>query len=111
MADLLNSQSANIGPNQIISSFNTLKHQQEICYRQFPTGLASGYLPSAPQVHRTNHKFNGWRNSGRSPRVMYTGGQFDPWRTLSFLSTESFAPPNLKLTQAIPDCDAKPADD
>ena len=35
--------------------------------------------------------------------MYWSGGQFDPWRTLSPLSSESFSP-HYKSTQDIPQC-------
>jgi len=98
-------QSSNFGPNRIGSRYNTLKHQQDICYRQFPTGLASGLLPAVPETHKINRLTGGWR--GRPTRTMLNGGEFDPWRTLSILSNEDFAPKNVVVSQDIPECDAK----
>ncbi|KAL7275430.1 hypothetical protein RUND412_001618 [Rhizina undulata] len=94
-------QSTNLGPNALGSKYNSLQHQQEICYRQFPDGLSSGYLPAAPKVAATIATHGGW--AMRPSNVFFTEGQFDPWRTLSPLSNEAFAP-NYTVTQNIPDC-------
>ncbi|KAI9754082.1 MAG: hypothetical protein M4579_004865 [Chaenotheca gracillima] len=101
-------QSANLGPNQIVSSWNSLKHQADICHRQFPTGAASGLLPDLPRVDKTNAHFGGW--AIRPSNVYWSGGEFDPWRTLSPLSSEPFAP-NYNLTQDIPACGVSTSED
>lgn len=95
-------QSANLGPTQIVSKYNSLQHQQDICYRQFPTGRSSGFLPERPQVEKMNLEYGGWNIR---PSNLYTsGGEFDPWRTLSTLSSETWAPQGVALTQTIPEC-------
>ncbi|KAF2434744.1 hypothetical protein EJ08DRAFT_428848 [Tothia fuscella] len=94
-------QSANIGPTQLLSRFNTLKHQHDICHRQFPDGLKSGLFPLWPDVRTTNDRFGGW--DIRPSNTFWTGGQWDPWRTLSPLSDEWFSP-KWKVTNEIPEC-------
>lgn len=95
-------QSTNLGPHSIGSKYNTLKHQQDICYRQFPTGVSSGLLPKKPRVDKMNSVYGGWNI--RPSNVYFSGGEFDPWRTLSTLSSETFAPHGISLTQEIPKC-------
>ncbi|KAL0636799.1 hypothetical protein Q9L58_004156 [Maublancomyces gigas] len=95
-------QSANLGPTSIVSKYNSLKHQQDICYRQFPNGLSSGLLPKTPRVDKVNGVYGGWNI--RPSNVYFSGGEFDPWRTLSTLSSEAFAPKGISLTQEIPEC-------
>ncbi|KAF2808422.1 peptidase S28 [Mytilinidion resinicola] len=82
-------QSANLGAHQLVSKFNSLTHQRDICHRQFPN-FPRTLLPEWPAVARTNAHFGGW--SIRPSNVYWSGGEFDPWRTLSPLSAESFAP-------------------
>ncbi|KAF1813543.1 peptidase S28 [Eremomyces bilateralis CBS 781.70] len=94
-------QYANYGPNQLVSSWNDLKHQQDICNRQFPEGYKNGLLPEWPNMERANRHFGGW--STRPSNVYWTDGEFDPWRTLSPLSGEWFSP-GFNSTQAIPKC-------
>lgn len=53
------------------SRYNTLEHQQEICYRQFPDGLSSGYLPKRPKADYINRKTGGWYQ--RPSNVYWTG--------------------------------------
>ncbi|RPA96765.1 peptidase S28 [Choiromyces venosus 120613-1] len=94
-------QSSNRGPNPIVSSYNSLKHQQDICYRQFPKGLSSGLLPQRPDVDKVNREYGGWNL--RPSNVFFSGGEYDPWRTVSLLSDEPWAPKGIGLTQDIPE--------
>ncbi|KAJ4368659.1 hypothetical protein N0V86_009568 [Didymella sp. IMI 355093] len=93
-------QSANLGPNQIVSKYNSLQHQHDICHRQFPDAPRS-LLPDWPNTARTNKVFGGW--DIRPSNVYWSGGEFDPWRTLSPLSSEPFAPKVNAFTNA-PKC-------
>ncbi|RPB27067.1 peptidase S28 [Terfezia boudieri ATCC MYA-4762] len=97
-------QATNLGPHALGSKFNTLQHQQDLCYRQFPDGLSSAYLPSSPRDRETNLKFGGWNM--RPSNVFWTGGEFDPWRTLSPLSNEDFSG-KFRTTTKIPKCNVK----
>ncbi|KAF8424482.1 serine carboxypeptidase S28-domain-containing protein [Tirmania nivea] len=97
-------QATNLGPHALGSKFNTLQHQQDLCYRQFPDGLSSGYLPRSPREKETNRKFGGWNM--RPSNVFWTGGEFDPWRTLSQLSGEDFSN-KFQTTTEIPRCNVK----
>ncbi|KAF2094019.1 hypothetical protein NA57DRAFT_61226 [Rhizodiscina lignyota] len=99
---------ANLGPHQLISKYNDLQHQLDICQRQFPDGKASGLLPLVPQADKTNAFFGGW--TIRPSNTFWSGGEFDPWRTLSPLSDEWFAP-NVTEEQAIPSCGAATSED
>jgi hypothetical protein len=94
-------QSANIGPNQLVSKYNSLLHQHDICHRQFPTAPRS-LLPEWPDVARTNAVFGGW--SIRPSNTYWSNGEFDPWRTLSPASAEPFAPKGVRLFQDPPKC-------
>jgi hypothetical protein len=94
-------QSANLGDHQLISRYNSLEHQKDICHRQFPDGLESGLLPEWPPEESTNKRYGGW--TIRPSNTYWTGGEFDPWRTLSTFSNESFSP-RYKTIQTIPDC-------
>ncbi|KAL7268390.1 hypothetical protein RUND412_008990 [Rhizina undulata] len=100
-------QAADRGRQRLISKFNDLEHQQKTCYRQFPDGLRSGYLPLTPQVDKMNAMFGGWHM--RPSNTLFTAGEFDPWRTLSVFSEESFAPRGVKVTHEIPECNAPTA--
>lgn len=94
-------QSNNVGIHSILSRFQTLEYQQDICNRQFPDAVESGLLPSEPQADTLNEVFGGWRI--RPSNVFFTEGEFDPWRTLSLLSTEEFSP-KFNVTSEIPKC-------
>ena len=83
-------QSANVGVHQLGSKYDSLSHVLSFCETQFPDGRASGLLPSIPRVNHTNSVFGGWHM--RPSNVFWTGGEFDPWRTLSPLSSEPFSP-------------------
>ncbi|KAF2265504.1 hypothetical protein CC78DRAFT_185923 [Lojkania enalia] len=82
-------QSANLGPHQLISKYNSLIHQKDICHRQFPTATAP-LFPQWPRTDLTNRVFGGW--DLRPSNLYWSGGEFDPWRTLSPLSGEPWAP-------------------
>ncbi|KAF2186759.1 hypothetical protein K469DRAFT_738516 [Zopfia rhizophila CBS 207.26] len=82
-------QSANLGPRQLVSKYNSLEHQKDICHRQFPTA-PKPLFPEWPRVDRTNEVFGGW--DLRPSNVYWSGGEFDPWRTLSPLSAEPWTP-------------------
>jgi len=73
-------QSANVGPHQLVSKYNSLAHWRSICHRQFPTA-SPDIFPSWPDVARTNRIFGGW--SIRPSNTYWSNGEFDPWRSLS----------------------------
>ncbi|KAI5848020.1 serine carboxypeptidase S28-domain-containing protein [Tricharina praecox] len=98
-------QSTNIGPHALGSRYNNQRHQQEICYRQFPDGLSSGYLPRRPRVDKMNALTDGWNM--RPSNVFWTGGEFDPWLSLSPLSQEKWSP-MLAATPEAPRCGHTP---
>ncbi|KAF2124349.1 hypothetical protein P153DRAFT_130305 [Dothidotthia symphoricarpi CBS 119687] len=89
-------QSANLGPNQVVSKYNSLTHQRDICHRQFPNATRS-LLPEWPNTARTNAVLGGWNI--RPSNTYWSGGEFDPWRTLSPLSAEIFAPKVHEFTE------------
>lgn len=95
-------QSANLGPHQLLSKYNSLAHQKDICHRQFPTATPRDGFPDWPDVQRTNRIFGGW--SIRPSNVYWSGGQFDPWRTLSPLSGEGNAPRVRPFSAQPPKC-------
>ncbi|THC89650.1 hypothetical protein EYZ11_010895 [Aspergillus tanneri] len=90
-------QSNNFGPHSLLSRYQTLEYQQEVCNRQFP-----GMLPLHPQAEALNEQFGGW--DIRPPNVYFSGGEFDPWRTLSTLSSEHIAPQDMTWSSEIPKC-------
>jgi len=83
-----------------VSKYNSLQHQRDICHRQFPTAKAP-LFPDWPRVDATNAVFGGW--DIRPSQLYWSGGEFDPWRTLSPLSSEPWAPHPKAFTQA-PQC-------
>ncbi|KAJ5152739.1 uncharacterized protein N7482_009217 [Penicillium canariense] len=95
-------QSNNVGPHSLLSQFQTLEYMQYICNRQFPEAVQRGLLPKEPQVHATNSQTGGW--TIRPSNVYWSGGQFDPWRTLSPLATEDGAPQGVTFTTDVPEC-------
>ncbi|KAF2708076.1 peptidase S28 [Pleomassaria siparia CBS 279.74] len=94
-------QSANIGPRQMVSKHNSLQHQRDICHRQFPTAEAP-LLPDWPRTDRTNNMFGGW--DLRPSQVYWSGGEFDPWRTLSPLSGALNGSPHPQTFTQPPQC-------
>ncbi|KAL2001510.1 hypothetical protein VTN02DRAFT_1651 [Thermoascus thermophilus] len=98
-------QSNNFGPRALLSRYQTLDYYQSLCYRQFPGALARGLLPAQPLVAAVNHETGGW--AMRPSNVYWSGGQFDPWRALSPLSSEPFAPRDVELVTDPPACDVR----
>jgi hypothetical protein len=99
-------QTVNTGTSSLISKLNTLEHQSNLCKRQFPDGIASGFLPENPQSNITNERFGGW--DIQVSNVYWSGGEYDPWRTLSPLTSEDFAPDDIVISSEIPACGAFP---
>ncbi|KAJ5618679.1 hypothetical protein N7528_006790 [Penicillium herquei] len=102
-------QSNNIGPHSLLSRYQSLEYVQYTCNRQFPEAVKMGLLPKHPLVQATNNQTGGW--SIRPSNVYWSGGQFDPWRTLSPLATEKTAPQNVHFTTEIPKCNVETAED
>jgi hypothetical protein len=94
-------QSANLGDHQLVSKFNSLEHQKDVCHRQFPGGIESGLLPEWPNANETNERYGGW--DIRPSNTFWTGGRYDPWRTLSPLSDMEFSP-HFVAEDSIPTC-------
>jgi hypothetical protein len=94
-------QHTNAGPHALGSRYDDIDHQQEICYRQFPDGIKSGLLPREPRTEYINKVTGGWNM--RPSNVFWTGGEFDPWRTLSPLSAERWAP-DVRVREDVPAC-------
>ncbi|EEP79957.1 predicted protein [Uncinocarpus reesii 1704] len=95
-------QYQNYRGHEILSDYQTdFYYQKYLCYRQFPDGLKSGHFPLRPRTHKVNRDTGGWHM--RPSNTYWSGGQWDPWRSLSPLSTESFAP-RVKVTTEIPKC-------
>ena len=100
-------QSANLGPKQIVSKFNSLEHQKDICHRQFPETGVDG-LPDWPYTNKTNEILGGWKI--RPSNVYWSGGEYDPWRTLSPLSQRAEAP-KITTIQSAPQCSTSTGQD
>ncbi|KAF7317945.1 Peptidase S28 [Mycena kentingensis (nom. inval.)] len=88
-------------PVSIETSFLSLEHFQQQCNEAFPD------LPSSPQVHNVN-KYGGWDMT--LSNVLFTNGEFDPWRTLGLASIESNSP-QRKPSASVPTCNVAPDPD
>ncbi|KDQ61976.1 hypothetical protein JAAARDRAFT_190681 [Jaapia argillacea MUCL 33604] len=71
-------------PLSIETSFISLEYFQQRCNEAFPIGL-----PPAPEVENVN-KYGGWDMNPSN--VLFTNGEFDPWRTMGLASIEPNAP-------------------
>ncbi|CRG88683.1 chlorohydrolase family protein [Talaromyces islandicus] len=103
-------QQDNIVPNAshaLLSVHQTLAYSQEVCSRQFPGAIKSGALPASPAVEEMNKQTGGW--TIRPSNTYWSGGEFDPWLTLSPLSTEAFAPNFVTFRTDVPRCNRKTA--
>ncbi|KAF7713427.1 Peptidase S28 [Penicillium ucsense] len=98
----------NVGPHSLLSKYQSIDYQQYTCNRQFPEAVSTGLLPKSPQADQTNRETGGW--TIRPSNVYWSGGQFDPWRTLSPLATEDIAPQGVKFTTDIPQCGVETAE-
>ncbi|GJE98594.1 serine carboxypeptidase S28-domain-containing protein [Phanerochaete sordida] len=87
-------------PLSIETSFRSLERFQAQCNETFGEGL-----PSSPQVQHVN-KYGGWHMSPSN--VLFTNGEFDPWRTMGLASIEDNAPHRLPSV-AVPRCNEAPA--
>ncbi|KAI0369856.1 hypothetical protein BV20DRAFT_979971 [Pilatotrama ljubarskyi] len=74
---------------------------EEQCNAAFPESL-----PPSPAVEKVNKYGGGGWNMTRS-NVMFTNGEFDPWRTLGLTSIESNSP-QRKPSVAVPRCNVAP---
>lgn len=102
-------QSNNFGPHSLLSQYQSLEYQQGLCTRQFPDAVAQGIIPDHPQADEMNQETGGW--TMRPSNVYWSGGQFDPWRTLSVLATEEIAPQGVTFTTEIPQCNVSTGQD
>ncbi|KAH8689890.1 putative serine peptidase, family S28 [Talaromyces proteolyticus] len=103
-------QQDNINPNPthgLLSTHQTLAYNQEVCNRQFPGAVENGLLPPSPAAEQTNQETGGW--TIRPSNTYWSGGEFDPWRPLSPLSTEDFAPNFVTFRTNTPVCGRKTA--
>ncbi|KAJ6561247.1 peptidase S28 [Mycena vulgaris] len=81
-------------PLSIQTSFLSLELFQQQCSETFPD------LLSSPQVQLVN-KYGGWNMTPSN--IMFTNGEFDPWRTMGLASIETNSPLR-KPTVSIPPC-------
>ncbi|KAL4889875.1 serine carboxypeptidase S28-domain-containing protein [Aspergillus ambiguus] len=95
-------QSNNFGPHALLSKYQTLEYQQDICNRQFPEALKRGILPNEPAVDATNAQFGGWRI--RPSNTFFSVGEFDPWTLQSVLSDSALTAENTAWSSNIPEC-------
>ena len=98
-------QSNNFGPHSLLSRYQSLEYWQHTCNRQFPEAVKKGLLPKRPHADATNNATGGWNI--RPSNVFWVGGEFDPWRPLSLLATEDFAPQGVRLTTEVPQCNVE----
>ncbi|EJD00034.1 peptidase S28 [Fomitiporia mediterranea MF3/22] len=83
-------------PLSIETSFLSLELFQEQCNSAFPVGL-----PTSPAVDHIN-KYGSWEMSPSN--VLFTNGEFDPWRTMGLASIETNSPhrqPNLTVPEYV----------
>ncbi|KAJ5770934.1 uncharacterized protein N7511_002985 [Penicillium nucicola] len=102
-------QTINKGPHALLSKYQSLDYAQFVCNRQFPEAAKSGLLPPQPRAKEMNQQTGGW--TIRPSNVYWSGGQFDPWRTLSPLATGNLAPQNVAFTTDIPACNVQTDED
>jgi hypothetical protein len=88
--------------HNIISRFRSLAVFQQGCDETFPVGL-----PPSPNVAAPN-KYGGWHINPSN--IMFSSGEYDPWRALSPASIEAGSP-NRTTVQTIPACNVVPAND
>ncbi|OCH89254.1 hypothetical protein OBBRIDRAFT_732955 [Obba rivulosa] len=86
-------------PLSIETSFRSLQLFQQQCNETFGAGL-----PTSPQVDHVN-KYGGWNMTPSN--VLFTNGEFDPWRTMGLASIESNSPQRTPSV-AVPACDTAP---
>ncbi|KAF8999273.1 serine carboxypeptidase S28-domain-containing protein [Cyathus striatus] len=89
-------------PLSIETSFLSLELFQQQCNSTFPKSL-----PPSPDVDHVN-KYGGWHMNPSN--VMFSNGEFDPWRTMGLASIESGAPMR-KPSVSIPACNKAPSDE
>ncbi|KAI0630671.1 serine carboxypeptidase S28-domain-containing protein [Trametes polyzona] len=86
-------------PLSIETSFRSLERFQEECNTAFPQGL-----PRSPAVEKVN-KYGGWNMTPSN--VLFTNGEFDPWRTMGLASIEPNSP-HREPTVTVPRCGVAP---
>lgn len=89
-------------PHTIQSRFQSLQMFQDGCNETFPEGL-----PASPNVSIPN-KYGGWHINPSN--IMFSSGEYDPWRALSPASTEAGSPMRQSKS-TIPKCNTPPPAD
>ncbi|TWU70471.1 hypothetical protein ED733_000543 [Metarhizium rileyi] len=100
-------QGSNPSNVSVISKFYNVSAVREIQVK----GQTFGAIP-ATSLPRTIKDTNmlalgGWNFTGSN--IMFTNGEFDPWRAFSVSSQEAGAP-NRRVVETVPDCDMLPED-
>ncbi|KAF9035622.1 serine carboxypeptidase S28-domain-containing protein [Panaeolus papilionaceus] len=83
----------------IETSFLSLDLFQQQCNQTFPKGI-----PPQPRVENVN-KYGGWNMTPSN--VLFTNGEFDPWRTMGLASIEDNSPKRTPSV-VIPKCNQAP---
>ncbi|THU93213.1 peptidase S28 [Dendrothele bispora CBS 962.96] len=86
-------------PLSIETSFLSLNLFQQQCNETF-----ADHLPTWPQVGNLN-KYGGWEMNVSN--VLFTNGEFDPWRTMGLASIEPESP-HREPSVSVPACNAAP---
>ncbi|KAF3921935.1 hypothetical protein ABW20_dc0102185 [Dactylellina cionopaga] len=85
-------------PENLMPSFINVTAEIQMCVDTFGISEKIGW--KGPNVDIFNQKYGGWNTQGSN--VLFTDGEFDPWRALSVNS--KFAPANLKAADHINAC-------
>ncbi|EMD69703.1 hypothetical protein COCSADRAFT_76240 [Bipolaris sorokiniana ND90Pr] len=93
-------QSANVGPYQLVSKYETLESQRDACHQLFDKSPPSVF-PEWPKVQEFNKALGGWHI--RPSNTYWSGGEFDPWLPTGPFSQRPGAP-KVEITQEIPKC-------
>ena len=95
----------NVGPHSIVSKYLSPEYHQSLCYGQFPGADATGDLPRVPRAEQFVHETGGqWM---RPSNVFWTAGEYDPWRSLTPLSTVNLATDHAMASTDIPECNVQ----
>jgi hypothetical protein len=92
----------NTGPRSIVSKYLSPEYHQNLCNKQFPGAMATGDLPQVPRAEQFVHETGGQRM--RPSNVFWTAGEYDPWRSLTPLSTANLALHPAIASTGIPEC-------
>lgn len=95
----------NAGPRFIVSKYLSPEYHHSLCKRQFPGAHATGDLPRLPRAEQFVHETGGQRM--RPSNVFWTAGEYDPWRSLTPLSTANLATHPAMASMDIPECNVR----